>query len=137
MRIKLILLLLLFCCFACRPGHEKRAVANKQLLGRWSISEVIQFQHNDDSISTKCYRCPEIFFAGDETGFIKSMDKQLLPFSWKLDSTSLIIKHTGSTRDSNTFLNNGTYQLLKNAANLTKQIVLTDTVKDIKYILKR
>ena len=110
---------------------------NKRLVGRWNVSEIVKFQHNDDSISTKCNSCPVIVFAEDETGSINGAGKEILDFSWRLDSANLLITHKDAGKDSDKFMDDGFYQLLQSNIKTPGEITLLDTAKAIKYILRR
>jgi len=137
MKIKFLPLMLALCCVACNNSKESRMAANKRLVGKWSVSEIVKFQHNDDSISTKCNSCPVIVFAENETGSINGAGKEILAFSWRLDSTNLQITHSDAEEDSDKFLDDGSYQLLQNDIIIPGEITLMDTAKAIKYILKK
>lgn len=106
---------------------------NKNLVGTWNVNKTISFHNNDDSITVLCNQCPEVVFTGDETGAEHMPGKHVSVFNWQLDSVFLTITRNDEHDDSDVFIPSGIYNL-QNSAN---KMMLTDTVKDIKYILSR
>jgi len=106
-----------------------------QLIGKWRVYETVEFQNNDDSVALKCKVCPAVEFFRNRSGFIKTPDEKLVYFSWEVDNDELTI-HYKDDGQTDKVIDNGSYQLSFNNVAI-KEIRLTDTVKNIKYILSK
>jgi hypothetical protein len=87
-----------------------------QLIGKWRVYETVEFFRN-------------------RSGFIKTPDEKLVYFSWEVDNDELTI-HYKDDGQTDKVIDNGSYQLSFNNVAI-KEIRLTDTVKNIKYILSK
>ncbi len=126
-------LLLLSACQQNMVANEKTA---DSVIGKWRVYETVEFQNNDDSAAVKCSNCAEIEFSKNYTGFVKSQDAGVYYFKWKIDNDELIIHHENNNQPDS-ILNNGNYKLILFNNIPIKEMSLTDTVKNIKYILSK
>ncbi|TWI97268.1 hypothetical protein JN11_03729 [Mucilaginibacter frigoritolerans] len=114
-------------------ANEKTA---DRVIGKWRMYETVDFQNNDDSAAVKCNVCPEVEFSKNYTGFIKSADAGLFYFKWKIDNDALVI-HQNKNGQTNDIMNDGNYKLTLFDNIPIKEMSLTDTVRNIKYILSK
>lgn len=126
--------LLLSACQQNMVANEKTA---DSVIGKWRVYETVEFQNNDDSASVKCSTCPEIEFSKNYTGFVKSQDAGLYYFKWKIDNNDELIIHQENSNQPEDILSNGNYKLILFNNIPIKEMSLTDTVKNIKYILSK
>ena len=131
--IGIILLIFLASCQQNIVENEKTA---DRVIGKWRMYETVNFQNNDDSAAVKCNVCPEVEFSKNYTGFIKSSDAGLFYFKWKIDNDAIIIQQNKSSQ-VNDIMNDGSYKLIISDNIPIKEIALTDTVRNIKYILSK
>ncbi|HTE02101.1 MAG TPA: hypothetical protein VK668_22590 [Mucilaginibacter sp.] len=135
MKIRFTLIVLLFVILSCKQTKVKNN--DSALVGKWSIYQTIAFQDNDDSVSNNCTTCPKIEFIKDHTGSIKRLDDQLQHFDWEINEDGLAITHNPDDKIKGIIIDDGTYQLIPGDKKAIKQITLSDTVKNLKYILRR
>jgi hypothetical protein len=131
-----LLILIIFLSGLLSCERPKDNVADQFLLGKWVISETMLFQNNDDSANAKCNVCPQITFFKNNHGFIKRPGKILTYFDWEFDEGKLMIKRNDIKITDNA-INDGTYKTTFGGRRQFNQITLSDTVRNIDYILKR
>jgi len=129
----IFLLISLASCQQNMVANEKTA---DMVVGKWRMYETVNFQNNDDSAAVKCNVCPEVEFSKNYTGFIKSSDAGLFYFKWKIDNDALIIQQDKNSQ-VNDIMNDGNYKLIILDNIPIKEMSLTDTVRNIKYILSK
>jgi len=131
---------IVFFCLLLLSACQQNMVANEKtadsVIGKWRVYETVEFQNNDDSAAVKCSTCPEIAFSKNYTGYVKSQDAGLYYFKWKIDNDELII-HQENSNQPDGILDNGNYKLILFNNIPIKEMSLTDTVKNIKYILSK
>lgn len=135
MKTRFIFIALLLATLSCRQAKVKDS--DNSLIGKWSIYQTIDFQGNDDSVSINCNACPEIEFIKDHTGSIKRLDDHLQHFHWELNDDGITIKHDTGDQIKGVIIDDGTYQLIQGDKIPLKEIALSDTLKNLKYILRR
>lgn len=135
MKIRFTLFALLIIVLSCK--QEKAKYNDNSVIGKWSIYQTIAFPHNDDSVANNCVTCPQIEFINDHTGSIKRLDDQLQHFHWEIDEDGLVIKHNADDKIQGIIIDDGTYKLIPGEKSLIKQVTLSDTSKNLKYILRK
>jgi hypothetical protein len=128
--------LISFTLLSCQENKIMDDNKAKIVIGKWRIYETIQFQNNDDSVDTKCTTCPQVEFFKNHSGFIKSADARLSYFNWDIENESIAIKHKDDSQTDST-INDGRYNLTFDDKVAIKEIILLDTVKNIKYVLSK
>jgi hypothetical protein len=135
MKIFAAFMLVLFIFSSCQQTKLVNEKDANVIVGKWRIYETVNFQNNDDSVDTKCNTCPEVEFAKNHTGYIKTTDTGLRYFRWQTDETGLTLNHDDSTPD--TIINNGNYKITFMENIPIKEVQLTDSVRNIKYVLTK
>jgi hypothetical protein len=120
---------------SCKQTRVK--YSEESVLGKWRIYQLVTFQNNDDSVANNCITCPQIEFTKDHTGSIKRLDNQMQHFDWELNEDGLAITHSPEDKVKGIIIDDGTYQLIPGDKKAIKQITLSDTVNNLKYILRR
>ncbi len=123
--------------FSCQGNNIMNDNKAKIVIGKWRIYETVQFQHNDDSVDTKCTTCPQVEFFKNHSGFIKSStDAGLFYFNWDIENENITITHKDATQ-ADSVIGNGSYNLIYNDKVAIKEIILSDTGKSIKFVLSK
>ncbi len=132
---KLILLITLSLGLtACHTAKESGN--DKLIVGKWTLYKTIAFQNNDDSAAMFCNACPELTFVKNHSGFIKRPGKILFYFDWEFENDKLAIKQTDFKITDNV-LADATYELKFAVKNQFQEATLSDSAKNVKYILRR
>jgi len=124
-----------FIFFSCQQTKLINTSKAALVIGKWRVYETVEFQNNDDSVALKCNVCPAVEFFRNRTGFIKRPDEKLLYFTWEVDNDQLTIRYKDDGQ-TDKVIDNGSYKIIFNNAAI-KEIRLTDTVKNIRYVLSK
>jgi hypothetical protein len=124
-----------FILFSCQQTKLINTGKAALVIGKWRVYETVEFQNNDDSVALKCNVCPAVEFFRNHSGLIKKADEKLLYFRWEVDNDELIIRYKDDGQ-TDKVIDNGSYKVAFNNVAI-KEIRLTDTLKNIRYILSK
>jgi hypothetical protein len=136
-----VLLLGLLSCWQTKPANNnidnKPKIVNKDnsIIGEWMIFATEYLQQDGRSVPGQCNACPTIIFNKDYSGFVKSPDAVISPFTWATENNKLLLKNVKGFRARDVIMKDGVYKIIYPNKKLPHRIDLLDTVRHIKYWL--